>query len=436
MRKDVFGRTWECACGKTHQIDPREIVYAQDALSQLPSILARASDGRRVAVLMDQRTRQAAGEAIARELPRQGWQVTQVLIPDPAPGRSPICDDLTKETLERKIPEVDLFLPVGGGVLSDLGKWLAGDRGRPFVCFATAASMNGYTSANVAPTLNGIKSLVRGRPPVAVASSPEVLAKAPYELTASGLGDILAKSVSSVDWYLNHLLFGDYYCAASVDLIADIEPLYLERSQDLLARRPEAIETLFQALLLTGAAMTMAETSAPSSGGEHLISHCLDMMSSLDGVPHDLHGRQVGVGTILMAELYRRVLELESPGFQEPCTTVDVTFWGRFAGPVEERYAEKIERLETARDQLSQGNAWDDLRGELKPMLRPPEQIQSCLKNAGAAWRAEHLGCNRERLLAAFHHAHEIRSRFTILDLARLTGVLPAAVEEIIHGWA
>ena len=47
--------------------------------------------------------------------------------------------------------------------------------------------------------------------------------------------------------------------------------------------------------------MTMAETSAPASGGEHLISHSLDMMSSIDGQPHDLHGRQVGIGTILAA---------------------------------------------------------------------------------------------------------------------------------------
>ena len=88
MREDIFGRTWECDCGKTHRIEPREIVYAPDALAQLPAVLARASEGRRVAVLMDARTRQAAGEAIARELARQGWQTTEIVIPDPAPGRS------------------------------------------------------------------------------------------------------------------------------------------------------------------------------------------------------------------------------------------------------------------------------------------------------------------------------------------------------------
>ena len=45
-------------------------------------------------------------------------------------------------------------------------------------------------------------------------------------------------------------------------------------------------------------------------------------------------------------------------------------------------------------------------------------------------------GVDRDRLLAAFRHAHEIRSRFTVLDLARLCGVLPGAYEEIVDRWA
>ena len=83
----------------------------------------------------------------------------------------------------------------------------------------------------------------------------------------------------------------------------EIEPLYTNRPEDVRDRKPEALEALFHGLLLTGAAMTMAETSSPASGGEHLISHTLDMMSFIDGKPHDLHGRQVGVGTILTADI-------------------------------------------------------------------------------------------------------------------------------------
>ena len=52
--------------------------------------------------------------------------------------------------------------------------------------------------------------------------------------------------------------------------------------------------------------MTMAETSSPASGGEHQVSHALNMMSFIDSGAHDLDGRQVDVGTLIIGELYRR----------------------------------------------------------------------------------------------------------------------------------
>ncbi len=432
--EDLFGRTFDCPCGRTHTIEPRQVVYAPGAAGRVPEVCARATDGRRAAILMDERTREAAGEAVADALAGAGWHVASILLPDPGPGASPVCDDRTMEDLDGRIGPADLFVPVGGGVVTDLGKWLAFDRDVPFVAFATAASMNGYASANVAPTIGRVKTLVRARPPAAVLSDPRVLAEAPYKLTASGFGDAIAKSVSAADWRLNHLLFGDYYCEGAVDLIAEIEPLYLDRPEAVREREPEAVEALFRALLLTGVAMTMAETSAPASGGEHLISHTLDMTAAPQGERHDLHGRQVGVGTVLAAALYERVLAVESPDLQRPQTEVHGAWWGPLAPAVAAAYAEKVERLRQARLKLP--GCWDELRTGLAPMLRPPERIREALRRAGAAHRAEDIGCNRGRLLAALLHAHEMRSRFTVLDLARLVGVMPTVAGELVVEWA
>ena len=433
---DIFGKTFACECGKTHTIEPREVVYTHGAADEMPAICARAAAGRRVSVFMDARTRKVAGADVCRTLAEAGWQVAELLVPDPAAGRSPVCDDVTKSRLAQALDETDLIVSVGSGVVNDLGKWLAAEREMPFVCFATAASMNGYASANVAPTVEGVKTLVRARPPFAVVADPKIIENAPSNMTASGLGDILAKSVSSADWYLNHLLFGDYYCTRSVGLIADIEPLYLRHPEDLKHRRPTAVQALFHGLLLTGVAMTMAETSSPSSGGEHMIGHTLDMMSSVDGVEHDLHGRQVGIGTVLASELHRRVLALDSLELTEPCTSVDEPFWGKLAAVVAGHYADKAERLSLARDKLAQGNTWQRIRERLRKMLRSPDAVHRCLSRAGAACRAEHIGCDKQRLLTAFLHGHEIRSRFTILDLARLVGVMPQAAREIVQAWA
>ena len=434
--RGIFGQSFACPCGRSHSVQPNEVLYAPRAVAHLPEVCGRYAAGRRCAVLMDTRTRDVAGRSAADALTRAGWDVRPLLVEDPPDGQGPVCDDVTRAALTRRLGEVDLIVPVGSGVLNDLGKWLAFDAGVGFVTFATAASMNGYTSANVAPTVAGVKTLVRARPPQAVLSDPAVLADAPYELTAAGLGDVLAKSVSSADWLLNHRLFGDYYCRRSVGLIAEIEPAYLDRPADLKRRDPAAIEALFDALLLTGVAMTLAETSAPASGGEHLIGHSLDMMSSLDGHRHDLHGRQVGVGTILTAELYRRALATESPDLVDAPGQIDRAFWGRLADVIAAQYAEKAPRLKAAKEKLALPDTWDALRQELSRTLRPPEAIHDCLAAAGAATTAEDIGCDPRRLLAAFLHAHEIRPRFTVLDLARLLGLLPEAAEEIVQTWA
>ncbi len=435
----IYGQTFACKCGRTHRIDPQGVIYAPNALAQLPDVAVQwtPAPGRRAVVLMDVRTRAVGGAAAAAALRERDWQVTEIVVPDSAAG-GPVCDDRTHDWLLPQMESADIVVPVGSGVLSDLGKWTAFDLDVPYVSFGTAASMNGYASANVAATVKGVKTLLRGRAPRVVLADPAVIRDAPYEMTAAGLGDILAKSVSSADWRLNHVLFGDYFCDRSVSLIAEIEPLYFDHPEDVRQRKPAALEALFHGLLLTGVAMTMAETSAPASGGEHLISHTLDMMSALDGQPHDLHGRQVGVGTVLTSELYRRILALESPDFShaERSIAVDRAFWGRMGDEVASHYAQKVARIRQAAATLSRGDTWDRVREDIQPYLRPPARIRGCLEQAGAAFRAEQIGCSRERLLTACHHAHEIRSRFTVIDLARLLGLLPQAAEEIVEAWA
>jgi glycerol-1-phosphate dehydrogenase [NAD(P)+] len=432
----LFGKDFSCKCGKTHCIYPRKVVYSEDGVAQVPNLAGQFHLGHRLALLADIRTREVAGAELEAALTGEGYDVTPVLVEDRAGGDWPICDDITKQKLEEQIGDVDWILPAGSGVLNDLGKWLAFERKIPFVVFATAASMNGYASANTAPTIKGMKKLAFARPPIVIVSSPSVICGAPFELTMAGLGDVVAKTVSTTDWYLNHLLFGDYYCEKSAELIAEIEPLYLNNPEGLNSRNPTSIEALFHALLLTGVAMNMAETTAPASGAEHLISHALDMTSSTSGVSHDLHGRQVGVGTILAAEIYRRVLSVEAPTFTEPTEKVDVSFWGPLGDFVMENYTQKIQRLKIVKEKLTKATAWDDLREQLSTMVKSPEVLRDCLGRAGGATKAEHIRCSRSRLREILCRAYAIRPRVTIFDLAQLIGIMPSAADDIVEEWA
>ena len=253
---------------------------------------------------------------------------------------------------------------------------------------------------------------------------------------ATSFAPFRASWIGLADWKLNQVLFQDFFCPQCSGLIESLEPTYRDRPRALRARDPAAVEALFLALIYSGVAMTMAGTSSPASGGEHLISHVLDMTATLQNVTHDLHGRQVGVGAIFAAALYERVLALDSPRAAAREEPTDVAYWQTLAAAVEEEHAAKRLKARQAARRLGGDPAlWSRLRAALLPLVRPAPAIKQCLRDAGAAHCLADIGCTRERFLAAVAHAHQIRARYTVLDLARAVGVLPGAAEEIVDAY-
>lgn len=400
----------------------------------MPKVLGPLVSGRSIILVADKRTWDVVGRSAKQALDQTGWSVHNVIVPDTS-GGSPVCDDINHKWLNERLPHADIALAVGSGVISDLTKWSAFERNLPYAVLATAASMNGFTAANVAPTIKGVKTIIPARPPIAVFAVPSIIANAPFELTAAGLGDTIAKPVSTADWLLNQIFCDEYFCRYCSEIINDLEPYYLEKPKQIKDREPAAIEALFTALLYSGIAMTIVGTSAPASGGEHLLSHTLDMMSGIDGVAHDLHGRQVGLGAIFASALYDRIFQMEIPKCRPLPSGIDESFWGVRAENVREQYEQKMPTLRAIREKLDNADTWQAFRDVVKQQVHPPYVIKNCLSSAGAAHTFAEIGCSRERLLAAVLHMHEIRKRPTIVDLAWMVGILPDAAGEIIDTW-
>lgn len=413
---------------------PYALHLGPDAALQLAHDLRGRCAARSAAVLFDARTRAVAGAAVLLALRDAGIRAHELLVPD-TNGHTPVCDDAMKARLGATLPAAEVVLAVGSGVLADLAKWIAFERDRPAAVFATAASMNGYAAANVAPAIAGVKTLVPARAHHVVAADPAVLAQAPRALTAAGLGDALARSVSTADWRMNALLFGEPFSEALATVLDPIEPRYLGAPERLAARDPVAVATLFEGLVASGCAMTLHGSSLPASGGEHLISHALDMRARAEGGTHDLHGRQVGVATILVAALYERVLAIGAPQFRADPLPFDADGWGAIAPKVAAQHAAQSRRLADACVHLASGDTWTRLRTLLAPTLTAPAQLKNALARAGAAHTIAELGCTRERFRWALLNAAQMRERFTSLDLAWATGVLPGAADELLDAW-
>jgi glycerol-1-phosphate dehydrogenase [NAD(P)+] len=423
--------TFPCKCGKHHTVPTRTMLYEEQAIEKLPKVLSECTSGRQVILIADERTYPLAGIK-AQEALRQGDWETQTLIVADSDHGPPVCDDVTFEKLKRELREADIMLAVGSGVINDLTKWLAFDSELPYAVLATAASMNGYTAANVAPTLDGVKSIIYAAAPVACLAVPSLIENAPFEMTASGLGDVIAKPISTADWIMNHFLFDEYFCAECTELINALEPYYFDHPEKVRDRNPEAVGALYQALLNSGIAMTMVGSSAPASGGEHMLSHTLDMMASLDTIPHDLHGRQVGVGTIFAAALYEKIFQIDAPACVAMPGEIDREFWGKLAEPVARQYALKQTHLVLMREKILQPSIWKSLLEKIRDKVRTPGELKNCLRLAGAAYRYEDIRCTRTRVRQAVVHMHEIRKRCTVVDLAWMVGVLPNAADELI----
>ncbi len=437
--KQLLGASFDCECGRHHVVPIEDVIYHQDAFRSIPALIRKITAKQRCLVIADPRTFVIAGMEIAEILKTDGFKVECFVVPD-CGAESPVADDRTRDLLLAETCQADLYLAVGSGVINDLVKWLAHLRERPYIAVATAASMNGYGSANVAATMDGLKTLIEATAPKAVVARTDIIINAPPELSGAGLGDVLAKPVSSADWKLNQFLFKDYYCQFSVDLLKNLEPVYLDNPQKIRDREEQGFEALFMALFYSSVAMTVTGTSAPASGAEHLISHTLDILAGRDRLTHDLHGRQVGVSAILMAALYERVLAIDTPVFSTPPKQVDETFWGELTPLVESEYQKKLPRMDQAITILTRPHTWNALRSHLAPHLIPAWKLKQCLETAGAAHRYADIRFNqlplsRDFLVDVVCHANQMRSRFTILDLAAMLGILEVELESHVERW-
>ena len=141
--------------------------------------------------------------------------------------------------------------------------------------------MDGYASKGAAMIMGNMKVTYNAHVPAAIIGDTNILKDAPMDLIKSGYGDILGKYSCLNDWKLAHVVNDEYIC----DYVYDLTFEMLTKTQDLgpalLARDPEAIKTLMEALVGVGIAMAYVGNSRPASGSEHHLSHFFEDRKSV-----------------------------------------------------------------------------------------------------------------------------------------------------------
>ncbi len=136
--------------------------------------------------------------------------------------------------------------------------------------------------------------------PLSIIADTDIISQAPWRSVISGCGDSIAKYTAVKDWKLAHLERREYYGEYAASLALMSTKLIIENAGLIKPGNEEGLRILLEALISCGVAMSIAGSSRPCSGSEHLFSHALDRVNA----HHAMHGEQVGVGSILSAFLY------------------------------------------------------------------------------------------------------------------------------------
>ena len=135
---------------------------------------------------------------------------------------------------------------------------------------------------------------------MAIVADTDVIIQSDYRFTASGCGDVLSKFTAVNDWELAHKTRNEYYGEYAASLALMSARLVMKNIGLIRPGEEDGLRVVLEALISCGVAMSIAGSSRPCSGSEHLFSHALDVVAPNKA----MHGEQCGVGTIMMGCLY------------------------------------------------------------------------------------------------------------------------------------
>jgi glycerol-1-phosphate dehydrogenase [NAD(P)+] len=418
----------------------REIAVSEGALADAPALVRRHFGDGPVHLIADSNTWRAAGETVAAALERDGLAVSTDILPA-APRPKPTVELATE--LRESVPEGATPVAVGSGVLNDLVKHAAFELQRPYLCVATAASMDGYSSTGAPLSEQGFKKTIPCRPPRAILADLHVIADAPREMAAWGYGDLAGKAPAGGDWLIADALGVEPLDDLAWPLVQDNLAGWLSDPAGVAAGGADATAALFMGLTLAGLAMELHGTSRPASGADHQIAHIWEMEGLAQDGERVAHGACVAIGALATLDLFDWALAQDfatldadailaaAPDEAAEEAAIDAAFpEGVIAARARAEAAAKRLSPEAHRARLADvAAAWPTLKARLEGHLIRGAEMRRLLAAAGAPVEAAEIGIDRARLRATVGAARFIRSRYTILDFLHETGTLDAALD-------
>ncbi|MHB1452819.1 MAG: sn-glycerol-1-phosphate dehydrogenase [Saccharofermentanales bacterium] len=435
---DLMGKSFVCpSCGRTHAMTTKKLVLEEDLVDRMGNQIRSLGFEGSCLVVFDRNTYAAAGDRLMASL--EGFRATKLVL-----DREDLHADA--DSIGRVVvamsADPDLLVACGSGCITDTVRYAALKTVKPFVVFGTAASMDGYASGSTPLIVDGYKITYPGKAPVGIFADTKILAQAPRAMTAAGFGDVLAKIIAVIDWKLAYEVEGEPFCPLICDLVQKAADECISLADELAGGDPAACGKLMQVLALTGIAMQMMGTTRPASGGEHQISHLLEMRDIQSHKKGSLHGDKVGVATLITLYIYKRLFEGDRFPVQRETLAADE--WEREVRRVYGVLADKSIAINPSTPPM--GEEWAGQKkiiehamtaygfGFIHRYCSRIGDFRQMIEKMGGPSRPDQLGYSVQEVYDAIAHAKEVRPKFSILRIAERYGYLYDFAHEIAEG--
>ena len=427
----------ECDCGMVHYAPIRAVNISKGALASLPQY-AGEFGYKAPYIICDKITYSIAGEKCESLLREAGFDVTSHVLKHTG------FDEATLgEIVINKPNNCDLMIGVGTGSITDMLRYASYKLDLPCFTVATGAPMDGFSASAGIMNVNNLKATMAAHSTEVIIADTDILATAPYRMTVAGYADLMGKLNAINDWYLDVLINNCHYCKKIDSMVMDYVYDILPKTDAIKARDSQALGDLMNALLLTGASITLYGNSRPISGAEHHMSHLWEAIGDQRGKAFAMHGEQVAVGTVLslrFAEILSN-MQIDFDKARQTASRYDQSEWENEIRRVFGTAADAIIDLEkeSGKNNTEQCLARIDTIEKKYPEIREvlkkeydSSALRASFEQIGCPCDPKDIGVDAELLKDTFLYAKETRARYTVFQLAWDLGVLKEIADKII----
>lgn len=273
---------------------PRDVLVGHGVLEEVGYVCRDLKLKGNALIVTGNTTRDIAAKRVSTLLESTGSNAETILT------RNATVEEVERVMEKALEVEASFLLGVGSGRSIDLAKLASTRLELPFISVPTAASHDGIASSRASIMDNGRSTSAQAQAPISVIADTKIISAAPFSFLAAGCGDIVSNYTAVLDWELANRLRNEYlgeYAAALSRMAARV---IIEYADSIKPDHETSARLVVKALVSNGVAMSIAGSSRPASGSEHMFSHALDRIAPKPA----LHGEQCGIGTIMMMYLH------------------------------------------------------------------------------------------------------------------------------------